>query len=34
MDYALIALPVYGGKSAAARTFLAKLEAERKTTVP
>lgn len=30
MEYALFALPIYGGKSAAARTFLAKLETERK----
>jgi hypothetical protein len=30
MEYALFALPIHAGKSAAARTFLETLEAERK----
>jgi hypothetical protein len=30
IEYALFALPIHGGKSAAARTFLRSLEAERK----
>jgi hypothetical protein len=34
MEAAFFALPICGGKSAAARTVLGKLGAERKTSVP